>query len=139
MVLGIVREDEKAGRGIFALAESVDASDEKYSPVRESERLVDAPQSAGSRRHARAPERAGGGTASRRRFGRIGSCWRSYVSCSWLLATNGLGKVTAHYVSFKEYQIAHARGTASASVLPCVRIIVMFPSTPTYSSLCGFD
>lgn len=100
MLLGVVREDEKAGRGIFAPAEPVDASDEKYSPVRESERLVDALESAGSRRHARAPKRVGGGTASRRRFGRTGSRWRNYVSCSWLLVTNGLGKVSAHYVSF---------------------------------------
>lgn len=97
---GVVREDEKAGRGIFAPAEPVDASDEKHSPGQESERLVEAPQSDGSRRHAQAPEWAGGGTASRRRFGRTGSRWRSYVSCSWLLATDGLGKVSAHYVSF---------------------------------------
>lgn len=70
---GVVREDEKAGRRIFARTEPVDASDEKHSPVQESERLVEAPQSAGRRSHAQAPELAGGGTASRRRFGRTGS------------------------------------------------------------------
>lgn len=48
MLPGVVREDEKASRGIFAPAEPVDASDEKHSPVQASERLVEDPQRAGT-------------------------------------------------------------------------------------------
>lgn len=130
MLPGVVREDEKASRGIFAPTEPVDASDEKHSPVQASERLVEDPQRAGTsgllthaaravrdklrRRHAKAPARASDGTASRRRLGRPGSRSRSCLS--------GSGESARACV--EPLWRPDCRASASVVVFPCTHTLL---------------
>lgn len=115
--LGVVRDNEKASRGIFAPTVPVDASNERHGSAQAPERLVGAPRRAGGsgclstqlavkdglrRRHAACLGWTSARTASRKRLERPGEHSRSRMRRSCLK------KGPAHYVSFPGRQIAHA-------------------------------